>query len=75
MMKSDQVVDRLAILLMDMEEYKRVGDRVNASRQVIVQGLRLQAGECRRYVVGGILVEVACDDKGEYTFRPAPIEG
>lgn len=73
-MTSDQVKLHLANMLLDMEEYKRVGDRINASRQAISMGLRLQAGERRRYLVGEYLMEIACDDKGEYAFRPATVE-
>ena len=72
-MTSEQVRVHLANMIVDMEEHKRVGDRINASRQAIAMGLRLQAGERRRYLVGELLIEVSCCDKGEYTFRPAPV--
>lgn len=71
---SEQVKDILADMVVDMAEYKVLGDHINESRQKLVLGLKLQAGEHRRYLIGDLLMEIACDDKGEYTFKPATVE-
>jgi hypothetical protein len=74
MMTSAQVVSVLRVMLLDMEEHKRVGDRINASRQQLALGLQFQVGERRRYLIDETLMEVSRDDKGQYAFKPAGIE-